>query len=465
MASQIPVPSSAVSEREENGIFEITADVAYQRLGLVNVIFFGRKGAPTHDWVLIDAGLPGTAARIREGMKHRFGDLAARPAAIILTHGHFDHVGALRTLSEEWSVPIYAHELEFPYLDGRSAYAPPDPTVGGGIMAAMAGLYPRGPVDVTQWLRRLPPDGTVPHMPGWRWLATPGHTPGHVSLWRESDRTLIAGDAFITTKQESAFAVFKQRPELHGPPMYYTQDWERARNSVRKLAALGPERVITGHGPAMAGPEMKSALNRLARHFDDVAVPGKGRYADDPALADSTGTVYVPLPKKAALPFLSGRPTFKGWIAGLLATIPMTLAFKLLNRRVPRPLRLSLPPEEVTLKLAHKIGADQRLRTAAQRKAAIWSGHYLYGATAGTLYPALADVVARKARIHPAVTGAAFGLTVWAGSYMGWLPGLRILPPETKRPRSRRVLNIAAHLVWGVALGLIASRLNRKKPA
>ena len=41
-------------------------------------------------------------------------------------------------------------------------------------------------------------------MPGWRWVHTPGHTAGHVSLFRDADRTLIAGDAFVTTKQESA---------------------------------------------------------------------------------------------------------------------------------------------------------------------------------------------------------------------------------------------------------------------
>jgi glyoxylase-like metal-dependent hydrolase (beta-lactamase superfamily II) len=119
-------------------------------------------------------------------------------------------------------------------------------------------------------------------MQGWKWIHTPGHTEGHVSLWRESDRTIIAGDAFITTKQESAYAVATQRPELHGPPMYFTPDWESAATSVRKLAALQPELVVTGHGRALHGPQMRQALDTLARDFEKVAIPARGVYVDAP---------------------------------------------------------------------------------------------------------------------------------------------------------------------------------------
>ncbi len=293
MDKQVPVnPEAQVDGDKQDGLHEIAPDLAYRRLAIVNVVYFGRPGAGDRQWVLIDAGMPGTAGLIAAGAESRFGK--ARPAAIIMTHGHFDHVGALKTLAEQWDAPIYAHELELPYLDGRSAYPPPDPTVGGGLMAALARFYPQDPVDVRPWLRVLPPDSSVPGMPGWNWLATPGHAPGHVSLWREGDRSLIAGDAFITTKQESAFAVATQRPELHGPPMYYTPDWESARRSVERLARLEPELVVTGHGPAMHGPAMRAALHTLARDFDQVAVPDKGRYVDEPARADRTGVTYVP---------------------------------------------------------------------------------------------------------------------------------------------------------------------------
>lgn len=89
---------------------------------------------------------------------------------------------------------------------------------------------------------------------------------------------LIVGDAFVTTKQESVYSAVTQDPEMHGPPMYFTPDWVNAKLSVRKLAALAPETVVSGHGRAMRGAEMRAALNNLAEHFDDIAIPSQGRY-------------------------------------------------------------------------------------------------------------------------------------------------------------------------------------------
>src|SRR5436853_7439169 len=119
-------------------------------------------------------------------------------------------------------------------------------------------------------MKILPADGSVPGFGEWRWIHTPGHTVGHVSLFRERDRALIAGDAFVTTKQESFLAVATQRPELHGPPAYYTTDWDAARASVERLAALRPAAVATGHGQPLAGADVAAALNALAHDFDRV---------------------------------------------------------------------------------------------------------------------------------------------------------------------------------------------------
>jgi glyoxylase-like metal-dependent hydrolase (beta-lactamase superfamily II) len=287
---------------------EVTHDVECLRTGIVNVFLVGPPGAGDREWVLVDAGIYGFTDRIMAAAQARYGD--ARPACIVMTHGHFDHVGCLEELSVAWGVPIYAHTLELPYLTGRSSYPPPDPTVGGGFMAFSSPLYPRGPVDLGERVRPLPDDGSVPGMPGWQWIHTPGHCPGHVSLWREEDGVLIAGDAIVTTKQESLLAVLEQRPELHGPPMYYTQDWDAARRSVETLAALQPEVAATGHGPVLRGPVMREALDLLARDFESLAVPRDGRYVRAPAIADESGTVSVP-------PAVHNRALLLGGVAAL----------------------------------------------------------------------------------------------------------------------------------------------------
>ncbi len=247
----------------------------------------------TREWVLIDTGLKSSAVKIKKVAAALFGE-NSKPAAILLTHGHFDHVGSLKKLADEWDVNIYCHYLELPYLSGRSSYPPADPKVGGGLMSKVSGLYPRNPIDVESRLHILPPDGSVPFLPGWRYINSPGHSPGHVSFFRDRDKVMIVGDAFVTTKPESVTSVMLQIKKLSGPPKYLTYDWEAAGVSVKNLADLNPRVVATGHGKPMRGADMQVALNNLAVHFDKMAIPARGRYVNYPAVTNATGVVYLP---------------------------------------------------------------------------------------------------------------------------------------------------------------------------
>jgi glyoxylase-like metal-dependent hydrolase (beta-lactamase superfamily II) len=263
----------------------------------VNLYYASAVPTQSHGpWVLIDAGLPGSATKIKAHAEEVFGP-ANPPAAIVLTHAHFDHAGSLDKLLKLWpEVAVYAHPLELPYLTGRSSYPPPDPTVGGGLMAWSSFIYPKHPYDLGDRVHALPEDGSVPGLPGWRWLHTPGHTPGHVSFFREEGRVLVVGDAFTTVRGESAIATFTQQQEVHGPPAYFTPDWDSARVSVAELVSLVPEVGATGHGIPMHGDILRSELAHLAVHFNTIARPKIGRYVHQPAVADANGVRTLPPP-------------------------------------------------------------------------------------------------------------------------------------------------------------------------
>lgn len=275
---------------ESKHTFDVAAGVWGLKTVFVNLYFISE---PDGSWVLVDAGVYGSYNKIKKAAEILFGKYS-RPKAILLTHGHFDHIGAVKELAEEWEAPVYAHPLEMPYLTGLSSYPPPDPSVGGGGMAYMSFLYPKKPINIISHVELLPEDGSVPGLPSWRWLHTPGHTAGHVSFFREGDRVLIAGDAFITRHGESAMAVMTQKREIHGPPMYYTSDWVAAHHSVEELANLNPNIAATGHGLPMRGKEMQTQLDELVTEFWSVAVPSKGRYTNEPAITDERGVISVP---------------------------------------------------------------------------------------------------------------------------------------------------------------------------
>ncbi|HKP31411.1 MAG TPA: MBL fold metallo-hydrolase [Chitinophagaceae bacterium] len=247
-------------------------------------------------WVLVDTGMKTTAPKIRKMAMHLFWP-ELRPSAIILTHGHFDHVGSLIELADEYDVPVYVHYMEKPYITGQSSYPPADPTVGGGMMSLLSWSYPTSPINLEGKIIALPDDGKIPVLKEWRFIHTPGHAPGHISLFREKDKVLIAGDAVVTTKAESAICTLMNlKPTLSGPPKYFTYNWKTAAESVRKLAALEPLVIASGHGRPMRGEEVQQTLHKLSKNFEDLAKPSHGRYVDEPAYVTETGVQSVPPP-------------------------------------------------------------------------------------------------------------------------------------------------------------------------
>jgi glyoxylase-like metal-dependent hydrolase (beta-lactamase superfamily II) len=241
------------------------------------------------EWVLIDAGTEGNADRIRHIAAQEFGSNNG-PKAIVLTHGHFDHAGSAGDLSDHWGVPIYAHRLEIPYLTGKSKYPPPDPTVGG-FMAQMIRFFPNKAYDYGNRVQEFPRSIETLGLHGWRLVETPGHSPGHVSFFRESDAVLLAGDAFATVDQTSAYKILTMKAEVSLPPTYYTCDWDAAHRSVELLADFEPQIIGAGHGEPMTGSDALEGLRQLAR---DWPAPTHGRYVNRPPVTNEDGVVELP---------------------------------------------------------------------------------------------------------------------------------------------------------------------------
>ncbi len=159
-----------------------------------------------------------------------------------------------------------------------------------------------------------------------------------------------------------------------------------------------------------------------------------------------------------ALPAAAG--CLPGAVGGLVATLPMTLAMKALQRAGRGSSRLPFPPHEVTMGAVETTGVSRHELREEQRRVLTYAGHFGYGAAAGAAYPLLA----RPLPGPPAARGAAYGLAVWAGSYLGFLPTLGLWGPRREQAASRRaakttLLLVLAHLAWGGVLGLVHGAL------
>jgi uncharacterized membrane protein YagU involved in acid resistance len=148
----------------------------------------------------------------------------------------------------------------------------------------------------------------------------------------------------------------------------------------------------------------------------------------------------------------------KGAVAGLLATLPMTIFMRAAWRMLPRREKYPLPPRLITRTLTKETGVDSKL-DADQLTWLTLTFHFLFGAVAGSLYGALEQ----RVPIDENTKGSLMGLAVWSGSYLGWIPALGILPPATVQPWRRNLLMIIAHLIWGISLGILMRIMNARR--
>lgn len=144
-----------------------------------------------------------------------------------------------------------------------------------------------------------------------------------------------------------------------------------------------------------------------------------------------------------------------GGIAGLAATLPMTIAMKLMHENLPPEEQYPLPPREITEKVAEEAGVDDDM-TEDQHRAATLAAHFGYGTACGIVYGIASPVLPGS----PTARVIGFGLAVWTGSYLGLLPSLGILKSATEHPARRNALMIAAHVVWGAATGLATETMS-----
>jgi hydroxyacylglutathione hydrolase len=192
--------------------------------------------------VLIDAGTRRAERRITR-------QIAGRPvAAHALTHAHPDHQGSSHAICERLGIPLWCGQGDVPAIET------PGGVVGSGPQTWATFVQRRFWVGPAHPVARALVEGD--EVAGFTVLETPGHSPGHVAYWRESDRVLIAGDVLTNVN------LMTGRPGLHEPLAAFTPDPSRNRASARRLAELTPRLTCFGHGPPLSDP------GRLAEFVD-----------------------------------------------------------------------------------------------------------------------------------------------------------------------------------------------------
>jgi glyoxylase-like metal-dependent hydrolase (beta-lactamase superfamily II) len=232
-----------------------------------------RLGSPLVNWYLIgdgmhvtvvDAGLPGYRSQLAGGCAE-LGRTEADVKAVVLTHGHADHVGVAEMLRSDFVVPVWVHEADRDLATTAKAmgknegsmlpYLPR--TASWKLMLELGrngGLKPRPIKDV-----RTFSDGEELDVPGGlRVVHTPGHTAGHCVLVSEAAGVCFGGDAIGSNTPHTG----ARGPQLL--PRALTKDVAQATASLDRLSGLGVESLLPGHGDPIESP-------------DDAVTRAKGR--------------------------------------------------------------------------------------------------------------------------------------------------------------------------------------------
>lgn len=263
MKSSVPQPVAVA-----DGLYQFPTG----RGRLASQVYLVRSGP---GWVLVDAGWPDAGQSIAAAAESVFGS-GTKPAAIVLTHIHPDHSGSAPWLARRWGVSVYVHPAELPQADGKllEQYANP---LDRWVLRPMLRVLPEGAMpttDMTGVVRPLDPGAGIPGLPDWTCVPTPGHTPGHIALFRRSDGVLLTGDAVLATDLNSLRGLLGRASKASGPPWITTWDRPTAEASVAALARLRPQVLASGHGRVIAGPSAAQQLDALAAVYGASADAG-----------------------------------------------------------------------------------------------------------------------------------------------------------------------------------------------
>lgn len=185
------------------------------------------------DGILVDAGTPQAHKRI-------FRELGDRvPTAHLVTHAHRDHYGSSRAVCEKYGIPLLIGANDADAIE-RSGPEAADTFVARNLLSKMP-PPPAHPVAT-----RLNEGDKVGRF---EVIDTPGHSRGHIALWRAGDKTLVLADVLFNLNP------LTMKTGLREPPLALTLDPVQNRDSARKVAELEPELVLFGHGPALRSSE------------------------------------------------------------------------------------------------------------------------------------------------------------------------------------------------------------------